>query len=61
MPLRGREREAITSADKLRRKGDPVGRRGEGWWLDIQGEILNARCFKRNKDSRLNYGSRRKR
>ena len=46
MPLRGREREAITSADKPRRKGGEMrseGGRDEWGRLDIQGEIFNAR------------------
>lgn len=46
MPLEGREREAITSADKLCRKGG-VGVQLEGGGSekrgDIQGEIFNAR------------------
>lgn len=58
MPLRGREREAITSADNY------TGWGGCSWkerGRDIQGETVKARCFKRNKDSGLNYRSLRKR
>lgn len=39
MPLRGREREAITSADKPRRKGGRCGRREGG----MSGEDLTSR------------------
>lgn len=45
MPLRGREREAIASADKLHRKGgmqleEGVGEGGGGWGLISGGRFL---------------------
>jgi len=44
MPLRGREKEAIISADKLHRKGGWSWKEGgRGVALGIRGEIFHAR------------------